>query len=158
MANSTPNLFAAAHVNPGLNMTLGLTEGIKHNNEALRLERQGDLAGAERAHLQAIAVKESGLGLDHFTTAVSYNGLGEVYLKMNQLDKAEEYLNKALRIREKSGPQTDLAGTRDNLARLFEVRGNLDAAEEMRRRGAPNNNIACGNIYVSKVASLAMRF
>ena len=139
-------------------MTASVIGGSQLNNEALRLEREGDLAGAERLHLEAIEVKEEGLGVDHFTTAVSYNGLGELYLKTNKLDKAEEYLNKALRIREKSGPQTDLAGTRDNLARLFEVRGNLDVAEEMLRRGAPNNNIACGNIYVSKVASLAMRF
>ena len=138
----------AAHVNPSAGQAVGLTSGVDLNNHALSLERQGDLAGAERAHLQAIQVKEASLGTDHYTTALSYNGLGELYLTLERLDKAEEYLNKALRVREHSGPRSDLAVTRDNLGRLFEMKGDLRAAAEMRMRGAPDN-IACGNYNVS---------
>ncbi|KAI0361587.1 hypothetical protein OH77DRAFT_1417867 [Trametes cingulata] len=131
---------------------LGVTDGVDLNNQALRLERQGDLQGAERAHLEAIRVKEAGLGTDHFTTAVSYNGLGELYLKMGRLDQAEEYLNKALRVRSQSGPKVDLAVTRDNLGQLYEMKGDLKAAQEIRLQGAPDN-IACGNYNCAKLSN-----
>ncbi|OJT04665.1 hypothetical protein TRAPUB_4459 [Trametes pubescens] len=142
------------HINPSMGMAMSLTSGVGLNNQALQLERQGDLQAAERVHLQAIQVKEAGLGTDHFTTAVSYNGLGELYLKMDRLDEAEEYLNKALRIRSHSGPKADLAVTRDNLGRLHEMRGDMQAAQDIRLQGASDNNIACGNytaiLYCSK--------
>ena len=144
-------MFLNAQVNPSPASAQSITEGAKLNNEALRLERQGDLAGAEQHHLQAIEVKEAGLGVDHVTTALSYNGLGELYLTTNKLDKAEEYLKKALRVREHSGPKSDLAVTRDNMARFFEMKGDLDAAEEMCRRGGPDN-VACGSYNVSAIA------
>ncbi|RPD82526.1 hypothetical protein L226DRAFT_29557 [Lentinus tigrinus ALCF2SS1-7] len=90
----------ATHINPTAGQTHGLTSGVELNNEALRLKLMGDLEGAERMHLRAIEVTEASLGTDNFTTAVSYNELGELYLTMQRQDKAEEYLNKALRVRE----------------------------------------------------------
>ncbi|KAI0639427.1 hypothetical protein C8Q77DRAFT_1046295 [Trametes polyzona] len=132
---------------------MGLTDGVDLNNHALRLDRLGDLQGAEWAHLEAIRVKEAGLGVDHFTTAVSYNGLGELYLKINNIDKAEEFLNKALNVRTRSGPKADLAVTRDNLGRLYEMKGDLKAAQEVRLQGAPENNIACGNYNCAKLTN-----
>ncbi|KAH9849734.1 hypothetical protein C2E23DRAFT_838269 [Lenzites betulinus] len=140
-------------VNPSIGTAIGATSGVHLNNEALQLERQGDLQGAERAHLEAIRVEEAGLGTDHFTTAVSYNGLGELYLKTAQLDKAEDYLNKALRVRTQSGPKSDLAVTRDNLGRLFEMKGDLKAARRIRLQGSPDNNIACGNYECAKLSN-----
>ena len=47
-------------VNPTAARAMGIGEGVALNNEALRLESQGDLAGAERKHLEAIRVKEAG--------------------------------------------------------------------------------------------------
>lgn len=141
-------MFAAAHINPTGKQTNGLTSGVDLNNKALSSESQGDIAGAERVHLQAIQVKEASLGTEHFTTAVSYNGLGELYLKTAQLDKAEEYLKKAMSVREHEGPKEDLAVTRDNLGRLFEMKGELGTAAQMRLRGALDN-IACGNYNVN---------
>jgi len=142
-----------AHVNPTDEQAAALTDGPELNNQALRLEKQGDLAGAELKHLEALRVKEAGLGTDHITTAVSYNGLGELYLQMGQLDKAEEYLNKALRVRERKGPASDLATTRDDLGRFFEMKGDLQAAHEVRMKGAPDN-IACSNFSVSPCISI----
>ena len=144
-------------VNPPAARVMGIGEGVALNNEALRLESQGDLAGAERKHLEAIWVKEAGLGTDDSTTAVSYNGLGELYLSMERLDKAEEYLTKALRVRERSGPASDLAVTRDNLGKLFEMKGDLQSAEDIRLKGAPDN-IACGNYNVSSCVFLTFNF
>ena len=93
-----------ARINPSTSVVHGVMEGSALNNEALRLERMGDLSGAERLHLQAIQMKEETIGVDDVTTALSYNGLGELYLTMDNLDKAEEYLVKALHVREIKGP------------------------------------------------------
>ncbi|TFK93456.1 hypothetical protein K466DRAFT_537921 [Polyporus arcularius HHB13444] len=146
-------MFATTHINPSAGTALGLSSGVALNNQALQLEAAGDLQGAERLHLQAIEVKEASLGTDHVTTALSYNGLGELYLTMQRLDKAEEYLDKALRVREHSGPKSDLAVTRDNLAKLYEMKGDVQAAREMRRRGKADNNIACGNYNCPKLSN-----
>nr|VWO98909.1 MFS domain-containing protein [Ganoderma boninense] len=114
------------------------------HEEAKDLENQGRLAAAEHKYLEAIRARESGLGPDHYTTATSYDSLGELYFKMEQLDKAEEYLNKALHARKDSGFNADLAMTRDSLGRLFEMKGDLKAAQEIRLKGL-HDNIACGN-------------
>ncbi|TBU48307.1 hypothetical protein BD309DRAFT_949805 [Dichomitus squalens] len=140
-------------VNPTAAQAMGIGDGVALNNEALRLESQGDLAGAEHKHLETISVKEAGLGTDHSTTAVSYNGLGELYLKMERRDKAEEYLTKALRVREHCGPAADLAVTRDNLGKLYEMKDDLQAAQDIRLEGAPDN-IACGNYNCLKLQNL----
>ncbi|KAH9944360.1 uncharacterized protein BXZ73DRAFT_87274 [Epithele typhae] len=130
----------------------GRDAAIELNNEAILLERQGDFAGAESKHLQAIRIKEATRGVDSITTAVSYNGLGELYATIGNLDNAEEYLIKAVSVRERFGLKSDLAVTRDNLGRVFEMRGDLNAAEEIRRRGAPSN-VACGNFQCPKISN-----
>jgi len=43
----------------------------------------------------------------------------------------------------------DAAVTRENLARLYELKSDLEAAKEMRLRGAPSS-IACGNYNVCR--------
>lgn len=56
-------------------------------------------------------------------------------------------------MREREGPASDLAVTRDDLGRLFEMKGELQASQEIRLKGAPYN-IACGNPNVSFCVSL----
>lgn len=109
-----------------------------------QLETQGDLVGAERLHLQALKLKEKELGLNHITTAISWNAMGELYIKLETLADAEEYLNKALRVRKTNGPASDAAVTRDNLAQISEMRGQLQKARDMRLSGAPKN-LTCSN-------------
>ncbi|KAJ8455221.1 hypothetical protein ONZ51_g12564 [Trametes cubensis] len=134
----------SVNVNPSAGAALGLTDGVALQNRALHLEHQGDLTGAEQAFLEAIRLKDAGVGPGHVTTAVSCNGLGELYLKMGRLDQAEHYLNRALRVRVSNGPAADLAVTRDNLGRLYEMKGDLKAARDIREQGAPDN-ISCGH-------------
>ncbi|KAI0052887.1 hypothetical protein FA95DRAFT_1553186 [Auriscalpium vulgare] len=63
---------------------------------------------------------------------------------MGRLNDAEDQLNKALDVRSKIGPPFDAAVTRENLAQLYEMRGNIEASKEMRMRGSPDQ-IACGH-------------
>lgn len=49
------------------------TSGPAVNAEALRLESLGDFVGAGRKHLEAIRMKEVGVGTGQITTAISYN-------------------------------------------------------------------------------------
>ncbi|TFK94136.1 hypothetical protein K466DRAFT_649494 [Polyporus arcularius HHB13444] len=41
--------------------------------------------------------------------------------------------------------------TRDNLGQVYEMKGDLRAAQEMRLRGAADSNIACGNYNCLKL-------
>ena len=132
-------------IDPAVATALGVGKGAELNSQAYLKQCSGDLKGAERAYLEAIKVREQGLGTGHHLTAISYNGLGELYLTMAQrLDKAEEYLNMALAIRVKKGFPEELAVTRDSLGRLFEMKGDLQAAGDIRRQGGPDN-VACSN-------------
>ncbi|EPT04356.1 hypothetical protein FOMPIDRAFT_1084290, partial [Fomitopsis schrenkii] len=117
------------------------------NNMAQQLMRMGRYEEAESLHRQAIEVKERGLGTDHITTALSYNAMGKTYIRLNRLDEAEMYLQKALAIREASPrPQDeiDAAVTRENMAVVYEMRGDLPRARQIRRVGSPNNML-CAN-------------
>ena len=135
---------------PTMEQVLGFADGSDLFRKAKHLENQGDLAAAEHKYLEAIQAQEAGFGPDHHTTAASYDALGELYLNTERIDKAEEYLNKALHSREhdESNFPSDLAMTRDTLGRLYEMKGDLKAAEEIRLKGLPDN-IACGNNNVS---------
>lgn len=133
---------------PPMEQLFGWAGGSDIQNEARDLENQGDFAATESKYLEAIRSKEAGFGPDHYTTGSSYDSLGELYLKMGRVDKAEEYLNKALRARENSGFSSDLAMTRDSLGKVYEMKGDLKAAQEIRLKGLPDN-IACTNGKVS---------
>lgn len=134
-------------INPSSKRTAAIIKGTEYNNKALQASYNGDFATAERLHLDAIRVKEAGLGTDAVGTALSYNAIGELYLKMKQPDKAEEYLLKAVAIRNVEGDPFDGAVSRENLAQLEELKGNLSKAKEVRLSGAPDK-IACGNDQV----------
>ncbi|KAI0788429.1 hypothetical protein C8Q75DRAFT_719916, partial [Abortiporus biennis] len=114
------------------------------NQEALRLTDLGDYIGAERQHKRAIQVKESSLPKYHTSIGISCNGLGEVYILMNRLDDAEHYLLPAIELRKINGPIMDLAISRDNLGKVYEMRGDLAKAREIRLQDAPNN-MCCSN-------------
>lgn len=137
-------------VNPTVEFAQATAIGVQLNNQALRLSQEGDLEGAERLHLQAIKVKEHGFGRDNIKTALSYNAIGELYTKMGRLDKAEEYLEKAVKIRDAStsdADEFDAAVSRENLAIVYEMRGNLRRAKELRRVGSPDRML-CAYYHV----------
>ena len=135
-------------VNPTAMQAVATAEATRLQNEALALERMGDYAGAEQRYLRAIEIRNQAFGPGNNYVAINQNSLGELYLKQGRLDEAEELLLEALDTREKRlGNSFDAAVTRENLAQLYEARGDGPKAKEMRGRGFPNN-IACGNYKV----------
>jgi tetratricopeptide (TPR) repeat protein len=51
---------------------------------------------------KALLIQEKALGGEHLDTAKSYNGMGEVYRKLGEYEKALEWCQKALAIHEKA--------------------------------------------------------
>lgn len=120
------------------------------NNEGLRLSGAGDFAGAERLHLKALDIKLRGMGPTAFSTSISYNELGETYIKMRELEKAESNLKKAIEIRNMYPDNAfDAAVSRENLAQVYEMRGDLAKAKET-RLSAGKLNIACAHYKVRR--------
>lgn len=68
---------------------------------------------------------------------------------MSKLVEAEDNLKKVLEVRRRKGDPFDGAVTRENLAQVSEMRGDLRGAREMRLEGGPDRNIAYENDKVS---------
>ncbi len=130
------------HVNPTPAYAMALGEAIQNNNEGLALMQSGQYQAAEQKYLRALDIKLKHIGEDAITTALSHNALGELYIAMNRLDDAERHLRIAVRIRNLDGPTFDAAASRENLAIVYEMRGNLRAAKQMRKS---TGVYACGN-------------
>ncbi|KAI0073139.1 hypothetical protein K474DRAFT_1666980 [Panus rudis PR-1116 ss-1] len=130
-----------------------MSEGTRLNNAALFASNSGNLVQAEHLHKEAIKVKEAGLGNNHTSTAISYNALGEVYIKLKRLDEAEDYLKRALAVRGEDGPTLDAAVTRDNLGRVYEMKGDFAKANQIRRR-SDKTKMVCSNYDCPKANEL----
>jgi hypothetical protein len=100
------------------------------------------------------AIKAFGPGNTH--TALNQNSLGKLYIKMGRVDEAEAVLQATPSLRAKD---LDTTVTRENLVQVYEARGDLRAAKEMKNRGLPDKLVCshqkCGT---SSVASLPTRF
>ena len=70
---------------------------VRNSERALTLfnEAQGDL-------VESLTIRQELFGLEHPETARSYHNLGRLYLSQKQYVQAEEYLTRALNIRQKS--------------------------------------------------------
>ena len=135
-------MFLNAHINPSASYALALPETVQNNNEGLALKQRGQYDAAEKKYLKALDLKLRYIGEDAITTALSHNALGELYIATNRLDEAEKHLQLAIKIRNAEGPTFDAAGSRENLAIVYEMRGDLLAAKKMRKS---TGKFACGN-------------
>ena len=138
-------MYTNAHINPSPGYALALSEAIQNNNEGLALKQRGQYQAAENKYLKALDLKLRFIGKDAVTTALSRNALGELYIAMNRLDEAVKHLQLAIKIRNAEGPTFDAAGSRENLAIVYEMRGDLLAAKRMRKS---TGKFACGNYNV----------
>lgn len=76
-------------------MEIDIFKAAALNNEALELEAAGDFESAEKKHLEALALKQNSVYGNPHGTALTQNGLGELYMKMGKLDKAQQMLESA---------------------------------------------------------------
>ncbi len=130
---------------------MAISEAVRNNNEGLALKENEQYEAAEEKYLKALDLKLKYIGENTVTTALSHNALGELYIVMNRLDEAEKHLELAIEIRNADGPTFDAATSRENLATIYEMRGNLLAAKRMRKS---TGKFACGNYDVRCAAIL----
>ena len=141
------------HVNPTHAYAVAMGEAIQNNNEGLALKQSGQYAAAEQKYLKALDLKLKHVGENAITTALSHNALGELYIATNRLDDAEKHLEIAVKIRNADGPTFDAATSRENLAIVYEMRGNLVAAKQIRKS---TGKYACGNYDVCPILRLPL--
>jgi hypothetical protein len=103
------------------------------------------VASTTLQYLRSLNLKLQHFGENAVTTSLSHNALGELYIAMNRLDDAERHLGLAVTIRNAEGPTFDAAVSRENLAVVCEMRGNLVAAKQMRKS---TGMYACSNYNV----------
>ncbi|KAI0862707.1 hypothetical protein F4860DRAFT_512676 [Xylaria cubensis] len=75
----------------------------------------------EALELKLLAYPES-----FIQVAITYNGLGEGFLRAGRLDEADEVLQKALVVQERDGPDLDAAATRENIDPFREAQGRFE--------------------------------
>lgn len=132
------------------------TLGIDKNNEGNLAREAGQLDRALQLHLEALDLKIRAFSENSVQAALSFNTLGETYLKIGTLDKAEEVIKKALLVTNErllggaeQGTRLDAAVQRDNLARVLEAKGRMDEAREVRMTGDAAGRVLCGSYWVS---------
>jgi len=133
------------YLNPTESQAVANGQATCLQNEAMAHERAGDLTTAERLFIRAIQIRNEAFGPGNNYIAINQNSLGELYVKMGKLDEAEELYKAALETRDRMQAYYDAACTRENLAQLYEMKGDATAAKAMRRRGRPNR-LVCGNM------------
>lgn len=131
------------------------TTAVDKNNAANLASEARRYGEAISLHKEALELKLRAFGEESVQAAMSFNGLGEVYLKVSKLNEAEEVFAKALKVRDNAefgglelGPRNDAAATRDNIAQLREAQGRFEDAREMRLKGANKGETMCGNSNV----------
>ncbi|KAJ3555797.1 hypothetical protein NP233_g12123 [Leucocoprinus birnbaumii] len=133
-----PSIWNDVQIHPNVDGELFLA-GAGLDDQALSLQKQGDYLGAEKVYLQALQLKLAGAGDDHITTAQTRNGLGELYIIMRKFDEAEDQLKRALAVFKAINSQTlDAPVTIENLAQVYEGKGDLQKALDTRLSGDPN--------------------
>ena len=145
MHKQNRSMYKNIHINPTSAYKMAMREAVQNNNEGLALKRGGQYEVAEKKYLKALDLKLRYIGENQITTALSHNALGELYIAMSRLDEAEKHLDLAVKIRDADGPTFDAATSRENLAIVYEMRGNLLAAKQMRKS---TGKYACGNYDV----------
>ena len=87
---------------------------------------------SEALYKKALVIREKALGLEHPSTATSYNNLAELYRVQGRYDEAEPLFIKALVIREKALglEHPDTAGSYNSLGVFYANQGKFAEAKE----------------------------
>lgn len=110
--------------------------GRSLNNLGELARRRGKLTEAEHFFARAVAVKETGLGVDHPDVATSLNNLAQVYLAQHREADAAPLLERSLAIQEKAldDEHPALRRTMVVLAEVYRRLGRADDAFYMEVR------------------------
>ncbi len=129
------------HINP----SPLLPKALNLHQQAFQAKERGDYATAERLWIEVLAIKDAIMpgGADSEGSALTRNAMGELYLKMGRYDEAEKLLKKAVSVRERVGNAFDAAVSRENLAQVYEHKGNLALARATRI--SVSNSMVCGD-------------
>ena len=113
----------------------GIARWEQYNEAARRSFGQGNLPEAEE-YFQAAIREAEVIGAESPQLASSLNALGQLRLQAKDLVGAEEYLGRALAIREKIyGPEHHaLVSSLNNIGALHDAKGELDSADAALRR------------------------
>ncbi len=105
-------------------------------NLASLLNATGDYDQAERAHRQALAIREAALGPEDLHVATSLNNLANVYATTARYAEAKVSYERVLSIRQAAlGPEhPHVASTLNNLANINYALGDLQTARELHER------------------------
>lgn len=120
---------------------------VTRSNEATRLVKANKLKEAETL-LRDVLENKPRAGFDQVSIALTQHELGGVLRQLGQLDEALELLNQALDVREQSDEASgitialrDSNLTRDEIAKVYEAKGELNKALQTREAGKR----ICGN-------------
>ncbi|KAI0651815.1 hypothetical protein C8Q79DRAFT_59524 [Trametes meyenii] len=120
-----------------------LSEALSLSSRARQLDARGSYGEAEQLLYRAIELVEPCTPPSETTVAALWNSLGELYLHMGRLDDAERWLNKSLDLSVATREFKEIASTRETLARISQIRGELLKAKALRMLGAPDD-MRCG--------------
>ncbi|KAI1797847.1 hypothetical protein LXA43DRAFT_1088915 [Ganoderma leucocontextum] len=110
--------------------------------QARQLDARGRYYDAERLLQKALELVDPTVPSP--ILASLRNGLGELYFHMGNLDGAEQWFQKSLDVGVLIYNFKDIAASRDNLARVRRVRGELLKAKALKMLGAPDD-MCCGS-------------
>ncbi|KAH8165738.1 hypothetical protein CIB48_g2528 [Xylaria polymorpha] len=125
------------------------TTAVFKSNAASQAMQMGQFEESISLHREALEMKLRAYPESSIQVAITYNGLGEAFLRAGRLEEADEVLHKALIIRERDGPDLDAAATRENIGALREAQGRFPEARDVRLRGAEEGHMLCSNEHVS---------
>lgn len=135
------------------------------DERAIELERDGHHERALNAYNAAVERKTRDYGGDSLQLAMTLQELGPLYLKLGRLAEAEDCLLRALSTWAGAAtvpgdndnedtadfyPRKDAAVTRAALGRVYEHRGDFEAARGIRLQGLDLGQFICGYEFVSK--------
>jgi len=145
------------------NAAIDAFASIGDSNQASTLFTAGRYREAIEMHKKVLATKVRAHGDESVPVALTYNAMGESYLKMGSLVEAEEVFLKALHVRDDKafgglglGPRNDAAATRDNIGQLREAQGRFEEARNIRLKGVDKGEMMCGSYQVLLTVSLTV--
>ncbi|MCL2399666.1 MAG: tetratricopeptide repeat protein, partial [Defluviitaleaceae bacterium] len=104
-----------------------------YNRGGFGFDNLGNYSQSLELYERAIKIREKVLGLDHPSTATSYNNIAGVYTSQGEYGKALELYEKTMKIREKvlGLDHPDTATSYNNIAAVYDSQGEYGKALEL---------------------------